>query len=142
MAEVGEVLVLDDDPAVTRVVRRALGSNYLVTECDDPFEALAAIERGDRYDLILCDVTMPGLGGEAFHRAVRDVSPELAERIVFVTGLDSSAPGAKFLHSFRPERCISKPFHIDQLRVAVADFLRVSGRWKARAAVFGRDLGS
>jgi DNA-binding NtrC family response regulator len=126
--ERSRVLVIDDDPAITRVVRRALASHFWVTESNDPSEALEGIAAGNRYEVILCDVSMPGLCGADFHREVEGMSPELAKRILFMTGTTSAAPGAAFLRDF-PERRIMKPFHLVQLRSTVADSVKQLGRW-------------
>ncbi len=129
--ECGNVLVVDDDPMVTRMVRRVLGSRHRVHECNDPREALASIARGDRYDVILCDVRMPGCSGQQFLAGVRDASAELAERVVFMTGATSIAPGAGFLRAIAPERRLAKPFHMEELRDVIRAFLGASGPWKA-----------
>ncbi|SRR5260221_5124029 len=117
------ILVVDDDPSVTRMVSRVLGRGYVVRQCNDSRAAIDAIGRGERFDLILCDVRMPGVSGSEFFEAVRATSPELAERIVFMTGDDALM--------VLPSRRLAKPFSLDELRSVVADHLRVSGRWKA-----------
>jgi CheY-like chemotaxis protein len=124
------VLVVDDDPAITRLVRRALGPRVDVVECQDARDVLVAIERGARYDVILCDLRMPGLSGEAFRNGVSRISSELAERIVFMSGATAMVPGAEFLHDVPANRLLVKPFPIDELRRVIDDLVRVSGRWK------------
>jgi CheY-like chemotaxis protein len=80
------VLVVDGDPATGEVVRTALGADYDVTLA---FSARQALDRlyGDlRPDLVLCDVHMPGISGLDLYRRVRKVWPELAAKMVFMTG--------------------------------------------------------
>jgi CheY-like chemotaxis protein len=123
------VLVVDDDPAITRIVRRVLDSNHEVVAYNEARVALAVIAGGARFDLILCDVFMPDLAGESFYDAVLLICPATAARIVFLTGSTSSAPGAGFLHNV-PNRRLAKPFNVAEFRTTVADIIRVSGRWK------------
>jgi DNA-binding NtrC family response regulator len=124
------VLVVDDDPSITRLVRRALGSHHQVFEYNDARLAYEAIAAGARFDLVVCDVRMPHLSGEGFYRAVLGISPALAARIVFLTGASPDAPGAAFLHDTVHKR-FTKPFNVREFRTAVADLIRESGRWKA-----------
>src|SRR5262249_28785826 len=80
------VLVIDDQVAIGNSL-----CLLLQHEADVVFEtraraALARLVAGERYDAILCDLMMPEMNGMDFHSAVlRDV-PDLAKRIVFVTG--------------------------------------------------------
>jgi DNA-binding NtrC family response regulator len=124
------VLVVDDDPFITRMVRRVLASDHDVVDYTEPREALDAIARGERFDIVLCDVRMPTLSGEAFHAAVRDVSAPLADRIVFMTGTTSLAPGSGFLHDLTNRR-LMKPFGIDLLRTTIDELFTAWGRWRA-----------
>ncbi|MEI8256427.1 MAG: response regulator, partial [Deltaproteobacteria bacterium] len=48
-------------------------------------DALNRLERGELFDLILCDVHMPGLMGPDFYHWVRKVRPDYAPRIVLMT---------------------------------------------------------
>jgi PAS domain S-box-containing protein len=62
-AGTGRVLVVDDEPVVRRQVRRILEKHgYVATEAQDGKSALAELERTS-FDLVVLDVTMPGLDG-------------------------------------------------------------------------------
>lgn len=61
----GKILLIDDDPAFTRLLEEYIAGQYpllLVEVCNNPLEALAAIRRAP-YDLILIDFEMPTLDG-------------------------------------------------------------------------------
>jgi CheY-like chemotaxis protein len=133
----GRVLVVDDDPLITHMVRRILNAYHDVQECNDPREALIGIAHGQRYDVILCDVRMPGCSGEQFLAALRDVSGEQARRLVFVTAMSSIAPGAEFLTMIPPGRRVAKPFYTEDLRRVVDDI--VDGRLPGAAEPMGLD---
>ncbi len=82
----GRVLVVDDDRAVAHGIRRTLAREHDVTVVTDSQEALARLLLGERYDVILCDVMMPGMDGIELYAELARESAELAARVVFVTG--------------------------------------------------------
>ena len=68
----GRILVVDDDPQIRRVMRVTLtGQGY---EVDDAKSGEAALEklRDERFDLVLLDMNMPGMGGLETCRAIRE----------------------------------------------------------------------
>ncbi len=58
---VPRVLIIDDEPLLAEVLRRALSDEFDVTATTRASEALQGLIAGDDYDLILCDVMMPVL---------------------------------------------------------------------------------
>ncbi|MHC5011684.1 MAG: hybrid sensor histidine kinase/response regulator [Planctomycetota bacterium] len=112
-------LVVDDEEYVCEVVGGALANHdYVVDTAPDAKAAIESIER-NIYDVILSDVYMPGeMNGLELHDHLRQERPELAQRMIFLTGnilneslMDSIAE--------RGVRCIEKPFDIHQLAVTV-----------------------
>jgi len=63
-----------------------------------PAQALELIERED-FDLIISDFRMPGLNGEQFYELAIKLKPELARRILFLTGDVVNDETLKFLQS-------------------------------------------
>jgi CheY-like chemotaxis protein len=117
------VLVLDDNPALTRVLARALTlEGYDVTTCNHPLDALESIVGGLRFDLILCDVMMPRLTGVELFKELTRVCPEQARRLLFVTG-GSSRPDDEAFLSCMPDRCLRKPFQLVDLLDAMSEVL-------------------
>lgn len=113
---VARVLVIDDETNIGIVLRRALADVCEVTATADPNAALSSLTAGDWYDVILCDVRMPTLGGYELWSRLNAVRPELAARIVFMTGggLD---PKVQELFGDMPNlMMIAKPFDMDALR--------------------------
>jgi two-component system NtrC family sensor kinase len=80
-------LVVDDEQVVRDVVTRVLELHgYLVDCAEDGTAGLDRVGRV-RYDVILTDLRMPGaLDGVGFHREMQRVHPDLARRVVFMTG--------------------------------------------------------
>jgi len=112
------VLVIDDDAAVLRVVKRMLG-HCTVSTIDDPQKALAMCDACD-FDLILCDVMMPTMSGDQFYRSLKASHPTLAERVTFITGGALTSETEKFLESVdRP--VLLKPLDLVQLRQFARD---------------------
>ncbi len=79
------ILVIDDEPGIRTLVTRMLGDHEVAAAESGP-GALAMIARGERFDLILCDVLMPEMPGPAVRAALTRAAPDQARRMVFVTG--------------------------------------------------------
>ena len=93
----GRVLVVDDEVEIAQMVREVLNrDHHQVAVATSGREALERLAEHP-VDLILSDLRMPDLDGPALHRELAARRPDLARRIVFVTG-DVLAPDtAKFL---------------------------------------------
>lgn len=117
------VMVVDDDPLVARAMARALGEGPEVLIVTDPNLALSRLVGGERVDLILCDVMMPGLSGEAFQTALAKVAPDLAASIIFITGGAFTAGATDFLAKTK-NRWVQKPVETSVLRELVHDALK------------------
>jgi PAS domain S-box-containing protein len=78
------VLVVDDDLLVGRSVKRLL-QEHRVTVVDNGAACLKACESAD-WDVVLCDVMMPGMSGIEVFAELQRVRPDLAARVVFITG--------------------------------------------------------
>lgn len=111
----GRVLVVDDEAIVGTMIRRIIGREHDVEVTDSGREALARITAGERFDVILCDVTMPVLTGLEFRAELARAVPEQAERIVFVTGA-AFVPRTRQALDEVPNARIDKPFDIATLR--------------------------
>src|SRR5258707_1251458 len=86
---VNTVLVLDDDPTVSDVVRRYLErADFSVTLASDGFAALAAVAER-RPDLVVLDLMLPGLDGLEVCRRLRHDDPNLP--VVMLTALGDEA---------------------------------------------------
>ncbi len=108
------LLVVDDEPTIGAVLKRTLGAAHDVEVTTDPVDAIARIERGDPFDLILCDLVMPVRSGMDVHAAVLRRSPELAKRMIFLTGGPGSARAEEFIAD--PARVVlDKPFTLESL---------------------------
>jgi len=117
------VLVVDDEPMVRRTLSRLLVSHGCqVTEADG---GVAGLERaaGGAFDIVLCDLMMPDLDGALVHHELVRTRPELANRMVFISGGAVTERTREFAE--RPDiTLIAKPFAVDQLLGALASAAR------------------
>jgi len=116
----GRVLVIDDEAAVCRSLARIL-RGHDVTLSQDASRALDLC-RTQPFDLIFCDLMMPGTDGVAFYDSLHTTHPNQASGVVFMTGGVFSNAAAEFVEKLE-NPVINKPFDIGALRSLVRDRL-------------------
>jgi signal transduction histidine kinase/ActR/RegA family two-component response regulator len=79
------LLIVDDEVLVARAVRRVFDKEFRVDIALDGQSALEKLRSTD-FDVVLCDVMMPGISGLDVYRQVRSENEPLARRFVFATG--------------------------------------------------------
>jgi CheY-like chemotaxis protein len=114
----GRVLVVDDEPMMVRAIQRLLEGEHEVFSTTDPVDAVAQVQAGGRFDAILCDLMMPAMSGMDVFEAIRQIAPDQARRIVFVTGGAFTPRVQEFLDSVDNAR-IEKPIERATLRAAI-----------------------
>jgi CheY-like chemotaxis protein len=115
------VLVVDDEPAVGRSIRRVL-SEHDVTVVTRASDGLELLDAGKRFDIIISDLMMPGMSGMDFYDELVRRFPDTAARVVFVSGGAFTANARAFLDRLSNER-ILKPFDPQRLRETVARYV-------------------
>ena len=116
----GRILVVDDEPQIRRVLRATLsGQGYEVEDARSGEEALVAV-RKHRFDLILLDVNMPGIGGMQACREIREGS-EVA--IIMLTARDAEQDKVEALDAGADDY-ITKPFGMPELLARIRAALR------------------
>ena len=115
-----DVLIIDDDPAVLSVFHRALEkAGYAVRTAANGLEAIANLQTRT-YDAIICDVTLPVLGGRGFYDELLATNPAQASRVIFVTGRVDDPETRSYLEkSARP--FLGKPASLATLVAVVRD---------------------
>jgi len=112
------VLVIDDEPMVRQILTDLLRAHHHVEMAESGEAALALIAR-DSFDVILCDVMMPGVNGmELYQRVARD-HPGLERRMIFITG-GTFVPELTSFLSTVDNRFLAKPFSLEQVLAAIA----------------------
>jgi PAS domain S-box-containing protein len=129
------VLVLEDDPAVLRVVRTTLERRgYDVTTATSADAARSLAERR-HYDLVVTDVVMPGGGGPAAVAALREHQPDLPA--LFMSGY---AEGALSGRGLPPDAALlEKPFTPDKIARRVREVLDEATRARSIGVAGGSD---
>jgi signal transduction histidine kinase/CheY-like chemotaxis protein len=117
------LLIVDDEPMMCRALARMLGSEHEVVSTTDPREAVRRIESGERFDLVLSDVAMSGMTGIELYGRLAKTAPELAERMLFMTGGALTQSAAVFLDD-RADHVLEKPLTADVVRSAIARALQ------------------
>jgi signal transduction histidine kinase len=116
------ILLVEDETALASAVIDSLrDAGYLVERAANGEEALDLVN-AHTFDLVICDLKMPRLDGKAFYRTVSDTSPELARRVVFVTGDVAGTDAEAFLEESGC-RWLAKPFRLADLLKTVRDGL-------------------
>ncbi len=122
VARRGRVLVVDDEPMIAVTLARVLAAHEVIA-VPAGREALARISAGEDFDVILCDLVMPGMSGMELHAEISERAPELARRIVFLTG-GIYMPHAREFVERVPNVLVEKPFDTASLRALVAERVR------------------
>ena len=107
------VLVVEDDDDIREVMQEALSSEgFHVDVAKDGLDALGKLDDGGGRPLILLDMMMPKMDGEAFLKALRG-RPALADApVVVISGNAAAREKANSLHA---AACLVKPFELDEL---------------------------
>ncbi len=107
------VLVVEDDPAIQRLVKKVLGRvGYQVETACDGIEAVLKLGVVD-YDVIILDLMMPNLDGFSFVSTMAEHDPERLKRVIVTS---AASPGViKERMKGTPFLVLPKPFDIQEL---------------------------
>ncbi len=105
------VLVIDDEIPIANTMRELLSAQHDVTATTSVRDALAVVQSGRDFDVVFCDLMMPGMSGIELYEELRDRRPSLARRVVFMTGGAFTARAAEFLATIDNRR-VEKPFSL------------------------------
>jgi two-component system NtrC family sensor kinase len=116
------ILVLDDEQAIAELLGEMLSIlGHRPTLCFAPPQALELIHENE-FDLIISDFRMPVMNGEEFHQAVSERKPDLARRMIFLTGDVVHEKTRAFLEQ-DGRRHLSKPFQLTRIEAVVQEAL-------------------
>jgi len=116
----GRILVVDDEPQIRRVMRTTLAAHgYEVADARSGEQALEEIRAG-KYDLVLLDVNMPGMGGVEACRAIRRDSDAA---IIMLTVRNTEEDKVEALDAGADDY-VTKPFSTPELLARIRAALR------------------
>jgi len=116
------VLVVEDEPTVARLIADVLEDEGL--HVDVLLDGREALDRAGResFDLVICDMKMPGLDGQNFYQSLARARNPLQERFLFVTGDVIAQQTQEFLERNRLPH-VAKPFRVEELTEKVFSLL-------------------
>ncbi len=118
----GRVLVIEDEPTVAQLVVDVLREEgYEAEAVLDSGEGLTRLSRS-HYDLLICDLRMPRLGGEAIYETLIRTGSPIRNRILFITG-DVLAPQSLEFVTQHGLPYLAKPFLVEELKLSVSRML-------------------
>jgi DNA-binding NtrC family response regulator len=110
-----KVLIVDDDETIRDTLYELLSENYLCQTAETAEKALARIE-ADTYDVVLTDISMPGLSGLELLGQVRQRFPKTPVIIISGIGDQEHAQGLIRLGAFD---FLLKPFTLETVEKSV-----------------------
>lgn len=124
------VLIVEDDAHISGIVADCLGNaGYVCTQAFSGTEARLVLEaaaaRGERFDVVVCDLMLPGLPGEDIVRLIRTAD---AHTPIVVTSARTSATDKVNLLKLGADDYLAKPFDLDELLARIEVQLRHRGR--------------
>jgi signal transduction histidine kinase/ActR/RegA family two-component response regulator len=114
------VLVVDDEPMVGVALKRNLGRDHEVLLATSGAQALEHIAGGEPFDLILCDLMMPGMTGMELSDTLDQRHPAAARALMFMTGGAFTA-AAKAFSEANAARQLDKPIDFDRVRAVLRE---------------------
>lgn len=121
MSQQPSVLIVDDEASLRKTLRVSLHtSGFAVSEASNGEEALATLQNL-RFDVILLDINMPGIGGIEACRRIRDVSPHAG--ILMITVRDFDEDKVRGLEAGADDY-VTKPFKLRELTARIRAVLR------------------
>ena len=115
------VLVVDDDAAVRELTRAILTRfGYQVTDVSHPHAALRLAREGQRFDLIVSDVVMPGMDGSEMIRELTAIAPGF--KFLYISGF-ADASNADAALQCDAAHFLGKPFTPTALATKVRELL-------------------
>ena len=119
----GKVLLVDDDASIRRALHTTLSALGFEIEEASAGEQAISFVRSERYDAVLLDINMPGMGGVEACRTLRRLAAGLP--ILMLTVRDSEDDKIDALDAGADD-FITKPFHVGELTARVRSAVRRS----------------
>ena len=109
-----KILLVDDEPEVLDLVRETLeGCGYAIETATNSQDALTKVKDGG-YSMIILDLLLPDMNGFILSQEIKRINPNLADRILFISGILFGQSTVEHLGSIGAG-FLSKPFEMSGL---------------------------
>ncbi|ANH80441.1 two-component system response regulator [Niabella ginsenosidivorans] len=116
------LLIVDDEPAILKLLQFILSKDYTVTLKSNGLEAVLWLEEGNKPDLIILDINMPYFNGQDFFKSLKVSGLFQGIPVIILTG-HTDVDRLKAELEFPVNTIISKPFNPTILQNAVRSLL-------------------
>ena len=123
----GRVLIIDDEPLIGTTLKVLLGEEHDVVVATNGKQAQQLLAEDADFDVILCDLMMPGVSGMDLHAWLVQRSPVAARRMVFMTGGAFTERARKWISEV-PNPRLEKPFDPPELVRLMRDWIAEARR--------------
>ena len=111
-----KVLIIDDEPGIRQLLQRELSlEGYDVQTAEDGVQALEKVQ-SEKFQLAVCDMNMPRLGGLDVLEALRDRDPDM--EVIMMTGYATVETAVQAMKKGAYD-FVQKPFSLDELLMLV-----------------------
>ncbi len=117
------ILIIDDELELLRAYQRLLSPYHDVVVADSGTRGMEILSRDDRFDVILCDLMMPGVDGVRVYQYLAQERAQLCARLLFWSGGAFTERARTFLARHKPP-CLDKPVSRATLLDAVQRIVR------------------
>ncbi len=118
----GRVLLVDDDPNVLRAYQRGLALHDFHVECVPGGCGVVEKLQGDAFDVVICDIAMPGMDGLAVLKVVHERDPDVP--VILMTGGPALETAMKAVE-YGALRYLAKPIELEALVNVVDEAVRM-----------------
>lgn len=133
------LLVLDDDPAICRLVQAAFAPHdFQVEAVSDPNQVESKV-RATRYHVVILDYVLPGLETQRVLDIIREEQPEAS--IIVITAFPTMDSALQCLRAHTHDY-ITKPFQVDHLKRTVLRCLESRGLLRLTEEALREQLGT
>jgi DNA-binding NtrC family response regulator len=117
------ILIVEDDERMAGLMRDVLTmEGYRIDVARTAERAWARLHAGE-FGVILCDMALAGLGAPRLHRQLRAERPDLAARLVFVSGV---GPAVEALEEIAEVPVLQAPFQVEEFLQVVEGVLHAA----------------
>ena len=111
-----DILLVDDEVSILGFLKEYLESRGHAVLCASSGEQALRLAELARFDVVVCDLRMPGIGGDEVIQRLRRTPGFERTRFLVSTGDNASTAAARRIAALHPDAVLSKPYEMEQLR--------------------------